>query len=108
MRIAHDLDDADLDALLDKISAALPPSGILLLAEPMAETSRAERVGAYFSMYLMAMGSGRPRSYEDLSRRLYAAGFARVRQTATRRPMLTSLIVAQKSAGARDQGVRSS
>ena len=108
VRIAHDLDDADLDALIGKIWAALPPGGILLLAEPMAETAGAERVAAYFAMYLMAMGSGRPRSVEDLSRRLYAGGFARVRSVATPRPMLTSLIVAQKSAGMRNRAVRHS
>ena len=108
IRIAHDLDDADLDPLLDKIWEALPPGGILLLAEPMAETGGAERVGAYFAMYLMAMGSGRPRTFEDLSRRLYAAGFARVRLVSTPRPMLTSLIVAQKSAGIRNRAVRHS
>ena len=108
VRIAHDLDDADLDALIAKIFAALPPGGILLLAEPMAETAGAERVGAYFAMYLMAMGSGRPRSFEDLSRRLYAAGFARVRLAKTPRPLLTNLIVAQKSAGIRNRAVRHS
>ena len=108
VRIAHDLDDADLDALIAKIFAALPPGGILLLAEPMAETAGAERVGAYFGMYLMAMGSGRPRSFEDLSRRLYAAGFARVRSAKTPRPLLTNLIVAQKSAGIRNRAVRHS
>ena len=108
VRVAHDIDDADLDALLAKICTALPPGGILLLAEPMAETSGAERVGAYFSMYLLAMGSGRPRSADDLSRRLYAAGFARVRSIATPRPMLSGLIVAQKSAGIRNRAVRHS
>ncbi len=108
VRIAHDLDDGDLDPLLDKIWEALPPGGILLLAEPMAETGGAERVGAYFAMYLMAMGSGRPRTFEDLSRRLYGAGFARVRLVPTPRPMLTNLIVAQKSAGIRNRAVRHS
>ncbi len=108
VRIAHDLDDADLDALLAKVWAVLPPGGILLLAEPMAGTVGAERVGAYFAMYLMAMGSGRPRTFEDLSHRLYAAGFVRVRQVATQRPMLTGLIVAQKSAGPRNRAVRHS
>ena len=106
VRVAHDLDDADLDALLAKIVAALPPGGILLLAEPMADVPGAEHVGAYFSMYLLAMQRGRPRSEADLTRRLYAAGFARVRCIATARPMLTSLLVAQKSAGIRNRAVR--
>lgn len=108
VRIAHDLDDPDLDALLRRIFAALPPGGILLLAEPFAETPGAERVGAYFAMYLMAMGSGRPRSAADLTRRLHAAGFARARTVATPRPMLCGLIVAQKSAGPRNRAVRQS
>lgn len=106
VRVAHDLDDADLDALLAKIVAALPPGGILLLAEPLAEVPGAEHVGAYFSMYLLAMQRGRPRSEAELTKRLYAAGFARVRCVATARPMLTSLLVAQKSAGIRNRAVR--
>ena len=106
VRIAHDLEDDVLDALLVRIFAALPPGGILLLAEPMAETPGAERVGAYFEMYLLAMQRGRPRSVDTLIRRLYAAGFARARAIPTPRPMLTGLIVAQKSAGPRNRAVR--
>ena len=86
--------------------AALPPGGILLLAEPLAEVPGSERVGAYFSMYLLAMQRGRPRTEADLTKRLYAAGFARVRCIATARPMLTGLLVAQKSAGIRNRAVR--
>ena len=106
VRVAHDLADEALDALLAKIFGALPPGGILLLAEPMAGTAGAEKVGAYFSMYLLAMRQGRPRTADDLSRRLYGAGFVRVRDVPTPRPMLTSLIVAQKSAGPRNRAVR--
>ena len=106
VRVAHDLDDDDLDAVLAKIFALLPPGGILLLAEPFAETVGAEKVGAYFAMYLLAMQRGRPRSEAELTRRLYGAGFARVRCAATPRPMLTSLLIAQKSAGVRNRAVK--
>jgi demethylspheroidene O-methyltransferase len=106
VRVAHDLDDGDLAGLLAKICQALPPGGILLLAEPLAQTTGAERVGAYFAMYLLAMRRGRPRSEDELTRALYAAGFARVRRAATSRPMLTSLLIAQKSAGPRNRAVR--
>ena len=106
VRVAHDLDDADLTALLTKIFAALTPGGILLLAEPMAGTPGAEKVGAYFEMYLHAMRHGRPRSVSELMDLLYAAGFARVRCVTTARPLLTGLIVAQKSAGPRNRAVR--
>lgn len=106
VRVAHDLDDDDLVTLLAKIFAALPPGGILLLAEPLAGTSGAEKVGAYFEMYLLAMRRGRPRTADELTALLYAAGFARVRSVATPRPLLTGLIVAQKSAGPRNRAVR--
>lgn len=106
VRVAHDLDDDALNALFTKVFATLPPGGILLLAEPMAETPHAEKVGAYFSMYLLAMQRGRPRTFSELSDRLYGTGFARVRCIATSRPLLTSLLVAQKSAGPRNRSVR--
>jgi demethylspheroidene O-methyltransferase len=106
VRIAHDLDESDLVALLAKIFAALPRGGILLLAEPFAETRGASRIRAYFEMYLLAMQRGRPRTSAELTTLLYAAGFARVRCVATPRPLLTGLLVAQKSAGPRNRAVR--
>ena len=61
----HDHDDAAALALLRAARAALPPDGTLLLAEPMAGTPGAEPMGdAYFGFYLLAMGSGRPRTAE--------------------------------------------
>ena len=98
VRVAHDLDDEALDALLAKICAALPRNGVLLLAEPMAGTRGAEKVGTYFTMYLRAMKRGHPRSAAELKQRLAASGFAHVQQIPTARPMLASLLVARKSA----------
>ncbi len=98
VRVAHDLADDALDALLARILEALPPGGTFLLAEPMAGTAGAERVGAYFAMYLLAMRQGRPRTVADLTARLRRAGFTDVRAVPTARPMLVSLLVARKSA----------
>ena len=98
VRVAHDLDDEDLSALLARIHEALPRNGVLLLAEPMAGTPGAERVGTYFSMYLLAMKRGHPRSAAELKQRLAASGFDHVQQIATARPMLASLLIARKSA----------
>ncbi len=80
VRVLHDHDDAVVTALLAKVHAALPPGGTIVVAEPMAETRGAAPIGdAYFGMYLLAMGSGRPRSADVLRTMLYAAGFSRVR-----------------------------
>ncbi len=108
VRVAHDLADDALDALLRRILAALPPGGTFLLTEPMAETAGSERVGAYFAMYLLAMRQGRPRTVDDLAMRLRRAGFTGVRAVPTARPMLVSLLVARKSETVQRSSVRQS
>ena len=97
MRIAHDLDDEALVALLAKVRAALPPAGVLLVAEPMAETPGAGRVATYFTTYLKAMRRGRLRSLDELRRLLGEAGFGHVLHSPTARPMLASLLIARKA-----------
>lgn len=96
VRVVHDHDDAAVMSLLGRVRAALPPGGTLLLAEPMAGTPGAEPMGeAYFGFYLLAMGSGRPRTPAELRAMLSEAGFCRVRQRRTRRPLLTGIVTAQ-------------
>ncbi len=96
VRVAHDHDDAAVMRLFGSIRAALPPGGTLLLAEPMAATPGAEPMGeAYFGFYLLAMGSGRPRTPEELKAMLRQAGFERVRLRRTRRPLLTRVLTAR-------------
>lgn len=98
VRVVHDHDDGPALALLRAVHAALPPGGLLILAEPMAGTPGAGPVGdAYFGFYLLAMGSGRPRRAEELHAMLRAAGFARSRERRTRRPLLTRMILAYKA-----------
>jgi demethylspheroidene O-methyltransferase len=93
VRVLHDHDDAAVMTLWRAARAALPPGGRLLVAEPMAGTRGAERMGdAYFGFYLLAMGQGRPRRAADLARMLAAAGFSRVRVHSTRTPLITGLI----------------
>ena len=94
IRVLHDHDDAPAMTLLRAIRAALPPGGTLLIAEPMAETPGAGGVGSYFELYLLAMGSGRPRSMIEIGAMLQAAGFARVRPLKTHLPLVASAIVA--------------
>ncbi|MBP6852587.1 MAG: methyltransferase domain-containing protein [Rhodoferax sp.] len=96
VRVVHDHDDAVVLALLVAARKALNPGGTLLLAEPMAQTPGAEAMGdAYFGFYLLAMGSGRPRSKEVLTQLLQQAGFEAIRPIATRMPLQTSILVAR-------------
>jgi len=97
IRVLHDHDDVPAMALLRAIHAALPPGGVLFIAEPMAQTPGAEPAGdAYFGFYLLAMGSGRPRSADEIHTMLRAAGFATSRSLATAMPLTTSAIIATR------------
>jgi demethylspheroidene O-methyltransferase len=78
-----------------RIRRAMAPGGALVIAEPMSGVPGAELVSdVYFAFYLLAMGSGRPRSPAELERLLRAAGFASFRRFATARPMLASVLAA--------------
>jgi demethylspheroidene O-methyltransferase len=97
VRVIHDHDDAAALRLLRNVADALPPGGVILIAEPLAEERGYERVGhAYFGMYLFVMGSGRSRSAEQLSRLLMDAGFQTPRQVSTSQPMLVGILMATK------------
>ena len=54
----------------------------------------AEPVGAYFTLYLLALGSGRPRCQVELTAMLNEAGFSRVQPARTGNALITSLLVA--------------
>ena len=97
IRVLHDHDDAPALILLRAIHAALPPGGTLFIAEPMAQTPGAEPAGdAYFGFYLLAMGSGRPRSPDEIRTMLRSAGFARSRVLPTAVPLTARIIVATR------------
>jgi demethylspheroidene O-methyltransferase len=97
VRVAHDHDDPVVQGLFSAAHAALEPGGSLLVAEPMAGVPGAERMAdAYFGFYLLAMGTGRARTPDELSDMLRKAGFARILRIKTRRPLLASLLVAKK------------
>jgi demethylspheroidene O-methyltransferase len=102
VRVVHDHDDAHALAILRAVHAALPPGGVLLLAEPMAQTRGAEPMGAaYFGLYLYAMGSGRPRTDAALGALLRSAQFERVRLLPTRHPLQTRVLVASRAGQSR-------
>ena len=96
IRILHDQDDAGAARLLRAAREALPPDGALLLAEPMSDAPRADRVAdVYFAFYLMAMGRGRARTPDEIAGLLRAAGFSRTRLLRTRSPYLLRAMLAR-------------
>ena len=98
VRVIHDHDDDHVMTLLRKIRRALPDDGTLVIAEPISGTAGAEPIGdAYFAFYLLAMGSGRPRTFEKLQNMLRDAGFSNVVLKPSDMPMLTSVIIANPS-----------
>ncbi len=96
IRILHDQDDAGAARLLRAVREALPPDGALLLAEPMSDAPRADRVAdVYFAAYLTAMGRGRARTPAEIGSLLRAAGFTRARLLRTRSPHLLRAMLAR-------------
>lgn len=99
VRVLFDHEDATVRGLLARVHAALPPGGLLLVAEPMAGGRRPNRYGdAYFGFYTMAMGTGRPRSPAEHAALLAGAGFAAIREHRTVRPFITGVLTARRPA----------
>jgi demethylspheroidene O-methyltransferase len=99
VRVAHDHDDDVVEELFRRAHDALPPGGALIVAEPMSGHSGAESMAdAYFGFYLLAMGTGRARTPEQLKAMMKRAGFAETLGIPTRRPLMTSMVVGKKHA----------
>lgn len=94
-RIVHDHDDAAAMRILAQARTALKPGASIMIAEPMAEMPGAERVGTYFSFYLAAMRSGRPRTAAELCEMLVESGFADPQPVRTNNPLLTAALIAK-------------
>lgn len=97
IRILHDHEEPMALSLLAAASAALDDDGMLLVAEPMADAPGAgELITAYFNVYLLAMGSGRPRRFDELGELLTQAGFERIQRRRTTVPLITGVLVARR------------
>lgn len=95
VRILHDHNDDAVELLLSRVYELLPDQGTILIAEPLADTPGAKRVGdAYFNFYFLAMGKGDPRSAKRLRKMLAKAGFTGTKHHRTTLPLVCSVISA--------------
>ena len=95
VRILHDHDDDMAQQFVSAARQSLSDDGVLLIAEPMADAPGAgPLIDAYFNVYLLAMGSGRPRGMDELRAMLERGGFTRIRSIRTRIPLITSVVAA--------------
>lgn len=98
LRVAHDHSDAVVRGLLQSIHQALPSGGTLLLAEPMAQPGgRPALSDPYFHFYLLAMGSGRLRTADELSLLMRQAGFSQVRPVPNALSLHASILTGRKA-----------
>ncbi len=103
VRVLLDHDDTGALKILRRAHDALPPDGVLLVAETLSGVTGAERIAdAYFGFYLMAMGKGRPRRVDEMRALLAEAGFGDIRLRRTRRPLLTQLMTARRPSTPKD------
>lgn len=97
IRVLYDHADETVAALLRKIHDALPLGGRLIISEPMTGGDAPHRAGdAYFALYTMAMRTGKARSADQIMQACQAAGFTTVTALKSRRPFITSVVIAEK------------
>lgn len=102
VRVAHDHPDAVVRLILQKAFAVLPPGGVMLVAEPMAQAADApaqHHADAYYHFYLMAMGAGRLRSAHEIGALLREAGFVAVEQVPNAMPIHGQIVIGRKPRG---------
>lgn len=97
VRVLFDHEDAVVLRLLRNVRAAMDPGQTLVIAEPMAgNQSEGQRLSTgYFGVYVMAMGSGRCRTPEEIVGLARAAGFSGFEIRPCRSPLMATLVVAR-------------
>ena len=88
-RILHDWSEAKIERLLNKIYAALPPGGGLLIAEKLLENISAHMQ----SLNMLIVTEGRERTAEQYAALLQRAGFTSVESRRTGAPVDATLAI---------------
>lgn len=98
VRVLYDHSDETITALLQSVHAALPPGGRVVVSEPMSGGDSPDRAtDVYFSVYTLAMQTGRTRSGSEIARMLGNAGFSSPVILQGFRPFVTSVVTATKA-----------
>lgn len=98
IRVLYDHSDATVAALLRAVYAALPQGGRLIVAEPMSGGVKPDPItDVYFSLYTLAMQTGRTRSSEEIAALLAAAGFVKIKKIPCFRRYIASIVVAERA-----------
>jgi demethylspheroidene O-methyltransferase len=96
IRVLYDHSDATVAALLANVRQALPPGGRLIISEPMSGGARPDpATDVYFTVYTLAMQTGRTRSAAEISTLLQQAGFSDITPARSLRPFVTSTLSAK-------------
>ncbi|SLN57232.1 Demethylspheroidene O-methyltransferase [Roseivivax jejudonensis] len=97
VRVLFDHEDDTVVALLERVYAALPPGGTVIVSEPMSGGARPDRAGdVFYSFYTMAMGTGTVRAPDRIARLLTDAGFVRVSAPRPLRSFVTRVVTATR------------
>ncbi|MEM9797611.1 MAG: methyltransferase [Pseudomonadota bacterium] len=94
IRVLYDHQDDTVLSLLTAIHRALPPSGRIVVSEPMKGHKATD---TYFTFYCMAMQSGRARHPRQIASLLEKAGFSSVKDHGTTRPFITHVLSARRN-----------
>ena len=85
----------DIDKLLANVRRALPPGGRLIISEPMSGGARPDpATDVYFTVYTLAMQTGRTRSAAEIAGLLQKAGFEAITPAKSLRPFVTTALSA--------------
>lgn len=96
-RILHDWTEAKIVLLLDKILAALPPGGGLLIAEKLMKEDRSGSITTHMqSLNMLVCTEGRERTLSEYSALLRGAGFENIEGRVTGAPL--DAVLARKPA----------
>ena len=97
IRVLYDHDDSTVLQLLSAVLDTLPPGGRLIISEPMSGGDSPDRTtDVYFSLYTLAMQTGRTRSCAEIAALLAASGYVNITTHWGFRPFVTSVVTAER------------